>query len=366
MNDATPAHVVPQDAAALPGRAAAAAGLRLARRLALTAGLVAIVLGAAQALTWTRLSAGLLRELARANVAAVPLAAVLASLAGIAGAWLMARARQRGDATRVARAARWPQMMAVVPLSALVAAAALLPRFAAAPDVAPPVPETTWICGGALIVLAFPLLVAERVLAAWPPVRLPEAPGLRGLLFLPTVILPATGALEIAAGLGAPGLAAHLTALLALLPGGIAAELALRAVGRCFLPPPPAAEARAVESALARMLAEGSRARSLAEPLRQHLGIDFARSWALAYVRAAFAPLLLVLVLVSWGLSGVALVPLDQRAVYERFGAPVRVLHPGLHLILPWPLGRLRPVEFGTVHEAGLAGDPIPDRTPAE
>jgi regulator of protease activity HflC (stomatin/prohibitin superfamily) len=37
-------------------------------------------------------------------------------------------------------------------------------------------------------------------------------------------------------------------------------------------------------------------------------------------------------------------VPLDQRAVYERFGAPVRVLHPGLHLILPWPLGRLRPV----------------------
>ncbi|MFL5285615.1 MAG: SPFH domain-containing protein [Rhodopila sp.] len=300
----------------------------------------------------------------RIRESGLPLAALLVSLTGIAGAWLLGWARRRGDSRLVARMARWPQALVMVPLCILVILAALLPRFASVQDAV--VPETAWFWGGTLIVLAFPLLVAERVLAAWPPARLPEAPGLRALLFLATIMLPATGALEIAAGLGAPSLAARLMAALSLLPCAIAAELALRAIGRCFLPPPPAAEARAVESILARMLAEGTRARSLAEPLRQHLGIDFARSWALAYVRAAFAPLLLALLLLGWALSGVALVPLDQRMVYERFGAPVRVLHPGLHLVLPWPLGRLRPVEFGTVHQVGLAGDAVPDRTGAE
>jgi regulator of protease activity HflC (stomatin/prohibitin superfamily) len=63
---------------------------------------------------------------------------------------------------------------------------------------------------------------------------------------------------------------------------------------------------------------------------------------------------MLTLLLLSWGLSGVALIGLDERAVYERLGAPVAVLHPGLHLILPWPLGRLRRVEFGPVHEIAL------------
>jgi regulator of protease activity HflC (stomatin/prohibitin superfamily) len=47
------------------------------------------------------------------------------------------------------------------------------------------------------------------------------------------------------------------------------------------------------------------------------------------------------------------------------FGTPAGVLHPGLHVHLPWPLGVLRPVEFGTVHEIPVvfAAD---DGTPAE
>jgi hypothetical protein len=366
MIEPAPARLAPREATGLPRRADATAGLKLVRRLALTTGLLVILLVAVQILAGAHLWPKLFREPGRAQLTAVPLAALLVSLAGIAGTWLLAWARRGGERALVARMARWPQALLMVPLSALVAVAALLPRLANVPDGVAVAPEAAWFWGGAMIILAFPLLIAERVLAAWPPARLPEAPGLRALLFLPTIVLPAAGALEIAAGLGAPTLALRLTAALSLLPCAIAAELALRAIGRCFLPSPPAAEARAVESTLARLLAEGTQARSLAEPVRQHLGIDFARSWALAYVRAAFAPLLLVLVLLGWGLSGVALVTLDQRAVYERFGAPVRVLHPGLHLMLPWPLGRLRPVEFGTVHEAGLSGDAVPDRVGAE
>jgi regulator of protease activity HflC (stomatin/prohibitin superfamily) len=58
----------------------------------------------------------------------------------------------------------------------------------------------------------------------------------------------------------------------------------------------------------------------------------------------------------SWGLSGLAMVGYDERAVYERFGAPVGVMRPGLHAILPWPFGRTRLIEFGAVHEERLGG----------
>jgi len=64
------------------------------------------------------------------------------------------------------------------------------------------------------------------------------------------------------------------------------------------------------------------------------------------------------LVLAGWCLTGVTLVPLDSRAVYERFGAPVAVLGPGLHGHLPWPFGHARRVDFGAVHRLGLAGPP--------
>lgn len=364
MDDMSSAGVPPSEATGLPDEAPVAPGLRLIRGLALAVGLLTIMLAAMQALAWRGLFPGRLNEVARECLAALPLAALLVSLAGLIGARLLDQARRGGDARRVARMAGWPQALVMVPFAVLTILAALSTQFAHVQE--PVVPNTAWFWGGALIVLAFPLLVSERMLAASPPGRLPEAPDLRALLFLPTILLPAAGALEIAAGLGATAAASRLAALLSLLPCGIAAEMALRAIGRCFLPPPPAAEARAVGSALARLLAEGARTRDLAEPLRQHFGIDFARSWALAYVRAAFAPVLLALALLCWCVSGVAIVPLDQRAVYERFGAPVRVLHPGLHLILPWPLGRVRPVEFGTIHEAGLTGDPVTDRASAE
>ena len=41
----------------------------------------------------------------------------------------------------------------------------------------------------------------------------------------------------------------------------------------------------------------------------------------------------------------------NQRGVYQRFGKPVAVFAPGLHVHLPWPLGIVRPVEIGVVHQ---------------
>lgn len=269
--------------------------------------------------------------------------------------WWPRRARfrlpQRGDPSLIGRAARWPQAVAITGLAAAAAASAWSPPLGAA---MPRAQTMSFILGGGGIVLAFPLLIAERLLAATPAGRLPEAPALRALLLLPVLVWPAAGVVSIASGLGVP-FAARFDGILAVALTAVALELALRAQARCFLPPPSAAAARAaIDSVLARTIAEGVRTKGLAAPVRQHFGIDFSRGWALSFVRAAIPPVALVLLLMCWGLSGVVLVGIDQRAVYERLGAPVAVLHPGLHAILPWPMGQVRRVEYGVVHETPL------------
>nr|WP_294521035.1 SPFH domain-containing protein [uncultured Rhodopila sp.] len=365
-----------------PPGSGAPGSVRLLQALTL-GGLILSAIFAGLQLRASAAAGPLLAEIARARLAALPLAALLAAVAGLTGTLAVARARWRaetlapavtwrrrivwpaGSPMLVRKAARWPQALVVTPVAALGIAAALL--VPAGDPAAPVVPRAAWLLGGGLLVLCFPLLVGERLLAAVAPSRLPEAAWLRALAFAAVLACAAAGVLELAAGFGLAWLTGRLAALLALLPAAIAAELAGRAMGRCFLPPPAAEAARgAANSILARLLAEGAAARGLAEPMRRHLGIDFAGSWALAYVRAAFAPLALLLLLAAWGLSGVALVPLDQRAVYERFGAPVRVLPPGLHLVLPWPMGRVRALEFGPVHEMALKGDTAPERFAAE
>ncbi|HEY5410435.1 MAG TPA: SPFH domain-containing protein, partial [Caulobacteraceae bacterium] len=133
----------------------------------------------------------------------------------------------------------------------------------------------------------------------------------------------------------------------------IAAELALRSLARLFLPTPAPEAARGVsDSILAALITGGPRAPGAL--IRTHLGLDFARSWALSYLRAAAIPAVLATLLLCWLLSGVKLLSGDQRGIYERLGAPVAVLGPGFHILAPWPLGRMRPVEFGTIHTVAV------------
>jgi regulator of protease activity HflC (stomatin/prohibitin superfamily) len=132
-----------------------------------------------------------------------------------------------------------------------------------------------------------------------------------------------------------------------------------------FLPAPAATGAKAVtESVFATLLTAGRRAPG--QLLRSHLGLDFARSWALSFLSAAILPAIGGTLLLCWGLSGLKLIDLGQRGIYERFGAPIAVLGPGLHLLLPWPLGRLRPVEFGAIHSVAVGVDQSPNDMHAE
>ncbi len=259
--------------------------------------------------------------------------------------WLWRRARRRST---------WQQAAAGGALSALGGAAAV---FACGRDVAwAPTPGTPAILAAAALIGAFVLLVLERHLAAFDALALPEAPAIAALVRVPIAVFLfcGIGCLLLYAGIGAGAYAGRLSAVLCLL---VSIEMTVRAAATLFVPFPPIADARAVAvSAIAQALVL-RRPRPVAATVRDLFGIDLSRSWALAFVRAALAPVLAVLVLFGWGLSGIEALRVDQRAIYERFGRPVAVFGPGLHLHLPWPLGRLRPVELGVMHDVPIVFD---------
>jgi regulator of protease activity HflC (stomatin/prohibitin superfamily) len=187
------------------------------------------------------------------------------------------------------------------------------------------------------------------MMAAFPGAQMPEAPALRRILLATTILLAAAGALEIGRGVGLGWVRWIFIALL-VVPWIVTIELALRAAARMFLPPPLPLQARAATDSILLGLATGG-PRAPAVLIREHLGLDFTRSWALSYLSSAALPALLATALLCWGLSGLKLIDLSQRGIYERLGAPVAVLGPGIHLLPPWPIGIMRPVEFGTLHE---------------
>ena len=224
------------------------------------------------------------------------------------------------------------------------------------PPTAPSDPALATALAGAVAVVAFPALVAERFAAALPAAVLPEAAALRRLLAVPVAVALVAAALEALRSRGfgpAPVLFGAAAACVALQ----AAELAARGVARWFQPAVDPAVTRApVGSLVAALPGWLLRPATAAAPLRAHFGLDFSRSWALQFLRAAALPVVVLTGLACWGLSGVVLLPLDGRGVYERFGKPVAVLQPGLHITLPWPLGRVRPVALGEVREIPLGG----------
>ena len=269
----------------------------------------------------------------------------------------------RGQNSELGRLARRPQGVIVPAIGACIAALLL---------VEPGVPANAlphgMAAGIAALVLGFPLLVAERLMSAVRPASLPEADALRALLFVPVIVVPAAGLLAIGAAARLPYMPLGARAF-EIAVGVIAVELAVRALANWFLPPPAAMTARAsVESLSARLLQPRRLAPDgVAAPLRAHFGIDFSRSWALGFARAASVPVILTLGVIAWGLTGVTLIEQDRRGIYERFGEPAAVWGPGAHAGLPWPLGRVRRVELGVVHAVALGGDPMSGQlSPAE
>ena len=173
---------------------AALIGEPLVRRLSCAYGLVVLAILACLAF---RDRAPRIDEAARSGVVGAALAGFVLAAAGAIATDVTLRARIAGEA--VGDAARWPQVALVAPLAILAGVAAWRLR----PDLAPAAASITAI-GAAALGLSFPALVAERMVAAIPAARAPEAPDLRGLALLPVLTTAAAGLGAIIGGAGAP------------------------------------------------------------------------------------------------------------------------------------------------------------------
>ena len=273
------------------------------------------------------------------------------SAAGGAASGNSAAAAQRAGHWRLDpdAAARWPPpvvglvcaLLACIAIVALwraphVAAAAVVSRFVA----------------GALLLLAFPLLVLERRYNATSAELLPEAPQLARVLRMPLAACVVLGMAQFLLAVGF-GWIAVIGNVVGILIFASSVEMIARCGATLFLPFAPmesrtsAADSR-IAGALVRTRLPDIRAMRTA--LRRQLGVDLSRSWALAFIRAATWPMAAGVAILAWVLTSVTALGIDQRGIYERLGKPVAVFGPGLHLHLPWPFGRIRTVEIGVAH----------------
>lgn len=226
-----------------------------------------------------------------------------------------------------------------------------------------------YIGAGLFLILAFGLLVLERQWAQENPAQWPEAEKLAALARVAIICLVLS---VVALLFSSPDAIwpARLAVLIGLLPAVVAVELLIRAFLSLFSPHRERLEPRLVgESFIAEMLRWPPQpVLALQHELHNRFGIDLRQIWAFTYMRRAFAPVLWVVLVIGWALTGVHQVPLQGRGIYERFGKPVEVFGPGLHIGLPWPLGRVIAVENGIVHELATsveaAANPVPG--PAE
>ncbi len=246
--------------------------------------------------------------------------------------------------------ATWPQQLAAIAICVL-AVAGIVAGWRNG-DGETPSPSADLATAIGCLVGAFSVLVLERHLASLPASDTADAPRLQRIVRVPlaSLLVIATASALRCAGYQWPLRIEQANAMLVAL---VASEVILRCSIRLFLPFPPFEQARSlIDSAIARAIRPAPQAlASISDAVRKEFGLDLSRSWAFGFVRRAALPVAAGLGFLAWLCTGITALPLDTRAIYERLGAPVATLGPGLHLHLPWPLGIVRRVELGVIHD---------------
>ena len=254
--------------------------------------------------------------------------------------------------------ASWPQVLAAMLLGTLAMVGIVICWPLPVPPIANPIFQQ--VLGASLVIAAFPLLVLERIFANIRADVLPEASQIDRLLRVPLTACVILGISSILQSFGfawAPRLGQAVGIVVAL----VALELVLRCAAMVFVPFDPVERRQAVaDSTIAGLLRSSApNFDALNTSIQRQFGIDLSRSWALAFIQRAIVPIVLAMGLMAWGVTGITALGLNERAVYERFGSPVAVLGPGLHFHLPWPLGVMRGVELGVIHDIPIAFSPV-------
>ncbi|MFI8620479.1 protease modulator HflK [Marinomonas sp. NPDC078689] len=228
--------------------------------------------------------------------------------------------------------------------------------------------KSAYLFAGITLLLAFALLVLERYLSSHQD-KWPEASHLAMLVrvAIVTLILSAVCLSYASADRVWP---LRMAVLSGLLPTVVALELIVRALLSAFTPQRQSLEPTFFANSF---MAELFRwppkpIQLMQEGLFQRFGIDLRQVWAFSFIKRASLPVLALIVFCAWLLTGVHEIPMNGRGIYEKFGKPVSILKSGLHTTLPWPFGRLVPVENGVIHEltASSNNNQLAPLTPAE
>jgi regulator of protease activity HflC (stomatin/prohibitin superfamily) len=248
----------------------------------------------------------------------------------------------------------WAVLICAV-LSVLVASAGWRPplRFAVVPTLPP---NAAIVFGGSALGLAFGTLVAElfhSMHAVRSRVSMSLANVLRVALLGALAAAICTG-LQSYAGISVTWAARAMSVLCA----AIALEFALRAIAWWFMPSHArGGEAVVPDSLLASLLRwRPSPLLRFSEQLHHRYGVDLRQNWVLRSAVRLLPAAIVATGVCAWLLTGVVILGPEQRAVYERFGAPVAVWQPGVHVALPRPFGRARSIDNGAVRQLMVSG----------
>ncbi|MGH8324540.1 MAG: hypothetical protein ACRETD_12200, partial [Steroidobacteraceae bacterium] len=219
---------------------------RLIRRLTLLFGLSGLAVGALLSAALLPTGAApqlqsLAQEAIAGGLAGTVLSALLLSFTGLLATLVLTSARFRHSTTETARvtvaAAGWRDVLAHPGAAARQGQAIIVPAGAVLiflvtrvlwPTAATVVDSTSANIAAAFVfALAFISLVAERVMNAFPAPQLPEAPTLRRLLLLTSLLLAGDACIELGRGAMLEWLRWPQW-VLATLPALVALELALR------------------------------------------------------------------------------------------------------------------------------------------
>ncbi len=106
------------------------------------------------------------------------------------------------------------------------------------------------------------------------------------------------------------------------------------------------------------LLGGSSPLQTIASSVHDAFGLELRGSWLARYARLCIEPLLLVVVLTGWLSTAFVIVPADSEGVRVTWGKfKKETLPPGLHLIAPWPMERVRLVPVGRVQDFALGFD---------
>jgi len=217
------------------------------------------------------------------------------------------------------------------------------------------------LAGAAAVAVAIAAALLGPWLAGCSRRELPEGAALAcWFRFLAWVSL-AAGVELLLAGFGEPIAGLVVSRVLLAVALALGLEMALRGAWRLRDAHRPPARALTDSRALRLLASRGTPIGSLFAVLADVFGIDLRGAWALRFTQRALLPIAGAILLLYWLSTSLVVVAVGERAVLERFGrvASRGVLRPGLHVVLPWPVDRVRRLETDRVRSRtlGYAGE---------